>query len=88
MKPAATAYSSKRKELFCASLPKDIRYIAISFNEGLEKGLSDFVPFKDLINAWFTKDTDREVKIVLHMIRTPMPILCVGCAKNNRKSVP
>ena len=27
-----------------------------------EKGLSDFVPFKNLFNEWFAKDTSRKVK--------------------------
>lgn len=31
-------------------------------NEDTEKGLSDFVPFKNLFNEWFAKDTSRKVK--------------------------
>lgn len=39
-----------------------IRYIAVTDNEDTEKGLSDFVPFKNLFNEWFAKDTSRKVK--------------------------
>ena len=42
---------------------KGIRYIAITDNEDTEKGLSDFVPFKNLFNEWFAKDTSRKVKV-------------------------
>ena len=35
---------------------KQIRYIAVAENEDTEKGLSDFVPFKNLFNEWFAKD--------------------------------
>ena len=45
---------------------KGIRYIAVSDNEDTEKGLSDFVPFKNLFNEWFAKDTSRKVKNSLH----------------------
>lgn len=41
---------------------KRIRYIAVTENEDTEKGLSDFVPFKNLFNEWFAKDTSRKVK--------------------------
>lgn len=34
---------------------KNIRYIAVAENEDTEKGLSDFVPFKNLFNEWFAK---------------------------------
>ena len=34
---------------------KGIRYIAVSDNEDTEKGLSDFVPFKNLFNEWEKK---------------------------------
>ena len=36
---------------------KQVRYIAVSDNEDTDKGLSDFVPFKNLFNEWFAKDT-------------------------------
>lgn len=39
-----------------------IRYIAVTDNEDTERGLSDFVPFKNLFNEWFAKDTSRKVK--------------------------
>ena len=41
---------------------KQVRYIAVSDNEDTDKGLSDFVPFKNLFNEWFAKDTIRKVK--------------------------
>ena len=41
---------------------KRVRYIAVAENEDTEKGLSDFVPFKNLFNKWFAKDTSRKVK--------------------------
>lgn len=44
---------------------KHIRYIAVTENEDTEKGLSDFVPFKNLFNEWFAKDTSRKVKATL-----------------------
>ena len=34
---------------------KRVRYIAVAENEDTEKGLSDFVPFKNLFNEWFAK---------------------------------
>ena len=45
---------------------KQIRYIAVTENEDTEHGLSDFVPFKNLFNEWFAKDTSRKVKAALH----------------------
>ncbi len=45
---------------------KKVRYIAVTENEDTEKGLSDFVPFKNLFNEWFAKDTSRKVKTALH----------------------
>lgn len=45
---------------------KQIRYIAVTENEDTERGLSDFVPFKNLFNEWFAKDTSRKVKSALH----------------------
>ena len=45
---------------------KQVRYIAVTENEDTEKGLSDFVPFKNLFNEWFAKDTSRKVKAALH----------------------
>ncbi len=44
---------------------KHIRYIAVTENEDTKKGLSDFVPFKNLFNEWFAKDTSRKVKAAL-----------------------
>ena len=34
---------------------KQIRYIAVTENEDTEKGLSDFVPFKNLFTDWLQK---------------------------------
>ena len=42
---------------------KNVRYIAVSDNEDTEKGLSDFVPFKNLFNEFYAKDTSRKTKI-------------------------
>lgn len=39
-----------------------VRYIAVNDNEDTEKGLSDFVPFKNLINEFMAKDTSRKIK--------------------------
>ena len=44
----------------------NVRYIAVNDNEDTDKGLSDFVPFKNLFNEFFAKDTSRKVKIALH----------------------
>lgn len=41
---------------------RGVRYIAVTDNEDTAKGLSDFVPFKNLFNEWFAKDTSRKVK--------------------------
>ncbi len=41
---------------------KNVRYIAVSDNEDTEKGLSDFVPFKNLFNEFYAKDTSRKIK--------------------------
>ena len=41
---------------------KHIRYIAVAENEDTEKGLTDCVPFKNLFNEWYAKDTSRKVK--------------------------
>ena len=39
-----------------------VRYIAVNDNEDTERGLSDFVPFKNLINEFMAKDTSRKSK--------------------------
>lgn len=44
---------------------KHVRFIAVTDNEDTEKGLSDFVPFKNLFNEWYAKDTSRKVKAAL-----------------------
>ena len=45
---------------------KHIRYIAVAEGEDTDKGLTDFVPFKNLFNEWYAKDTSRKVKTALH----------------------
>ena len=45
---------------------KKVRFIAVAENEDTERGLSDFVPFKNLFNEWYAKDTSRKVKTALH----------------------
>ena len=44
----------------------NVRYIAVNDNKDTDKGLSDFVPFKNLFNEFFAKDTSRKVKAALH----------------------
>ena len=44
----------------------NVRYIAVNDNEDTDKGLSDFVPFKNLFNEFVAKDTSRKVKAALH----------------------
>ncbi len=44
---------------------KQVRYISVAENEDTEKGLSEFVPFKNLFNEWFAKDTSKKVKAAL-----------------------
>ena len=39
-----------------------VRYIAVNDNEDTDRGLSDFVPFKNLINEFMAKDTSRKEK--------------------------
>lgn len=39
-----------------------VRYIAVNDNEDTDRGLSDFVPFKNLINEFMAKDTSRKSK--------------------------
>lgn len=59
---------------------KHIRYIAVAENEDTEKGLSDFVPFKNLFNERFAKDTSRKVKTALHAIWCVDTIRMCQCA--------
>lgn len=42
-----------------------VRFIAITDNEDSDRGLSDFVPFKNLFNEMYAKDTSRKVKAAL-----------------------
>lgn len=43
----------------------NIRFIAVTENEDTKDGLSDFVPFKNLFNEWYAKDTSRKIKSTL-----------------------
>ena len=65
---------------------KKIRYIAVTENEDTEKGLSDFVPFKNLFNEWFAKDTSRKVKAAFHAKHAAGQRICtyapLGCKKH------
>lgn len=45
---------------------KNVRYIAVTDGEDTDKGLSDFVPFKNLFNEWFAKDTSRKIKATMN----------------------
>ena len=45
---------------------KKVRYVAVAENEDTENGLSDFVPFKNLFNEWYAKDTSRKTKQAFH----------------------
>ncbi len=45
---------------------KKVRYISVAENEDTENGLSDFVPFKNLFNEWYAKDTSRKTKQAFH----------------------
>lgn len=42
-----------------------VRYIAVTENEDSDTGLSDFVPFKNMFNEWYAKDTSRKIKAAL-----------------------
>ena len=44
---------------------KRVRYIAVAENEDTEKGLSDFVPFKEPVQRMVRQDTSRKVKTAL-----------------------
>lgn len=44
---------------------KGVRFIAITDNEDSDRGLSDFVPFKNLFNEQYAKDTSKKVKAAL-----------------------
>lgn len=41
---------------------KDIRFIAINDNFDSNVGADDFIPFKNIINEWYAKDTSRKIK--------------------------
>ncbi|MCD8238376.1 MAG: recombinase family protein [Clostridiales bacterium] len=41
---------------------KDIRFIAINDNVDTNKGIDDFLPFKNVINEWYAKDASKKVK--------------------------
>ena len=62
-----------------------VRYIAVAENEDTEKGLSDFVPFKNLFNEWYAKDTSRKVKTALHAKFAAGQKLCTYAPLGYRK---
>ena len=45
-------------------LKNDIRFIAI--NDGVDSvnGIDDFIPFKNIMNEWFARDTSKKIKAV------------------------
>ena len=43
---------------------KDIRFIAINDNVDSQKGFDDFLPFKNILNEWYAKDTSKKIKAV------------------------
>ena len=40
---------------------KDVRFIAVNDNVYSDKGDDDFVPFRNIINQWYARDTSRKV---------------------------
>ena len=42
----------------------NVRYIAVNDNEDTDKGLSDFVPFKNLFNEFMAKDTSVKLRLL------------------------
>lgn len=44
---------------------KNIRFIAINDNVDSDKGLDDFLPFKNILNEWYARDTSKKIKAVL-----------------------
>ena len=62
-----------------------VRHIAVAENEDTEKGLSDFVPFKNLFNEWYAKDTSRKVKTALHAKFAAGQKLCTYAPLGYRK---
>lgn len=65
---------------------KRVRYIAIAENEDTEKGLSDFVPFKNLFNEWYAKDTSRKVKTAFHAHFSEGEHICVNAPLGYKKN--
>ena len=64
---------------------KQVRYIAVAENEDTEKGLTDFVPFKNLFNEWYAKDTSRKVKTALHAKFAEGEYICAYAPLGYRK---
>ncbi len=44
---------------------KNIRFIAINDGVDSTKGVDDFIPFKNIMNEWYAKDTSRKIKATL-----------------------
>lgn len=43
---------------------KNVRFIAINDNVDSDKGLDDFLPFKNILNEWYARDTSKKIKAV------------------------
>ena len=44
---------------------KNVRFIAINDNVDSEKGLDDFLPFKNILNEWYARDTSKKIRAVI-----------------------
>lgn len=45
----------------------DVRFIALNDNVDSKNGLDDFLPFKNILNEWYAKDTSRKIKAVVRL---------------------
>jgi DNA invertase Pin-like site-specific DNA recombinase len=43
---------------------KNIRFIAVNDNVDSEVGIDDFLPFKNILNEWYARDTSKKIKSV------------------------
>lgn len=55
---------------------KLIRFIAVNDNEDSENGYSELMPFKNIFNEWYARDTSRKVRSVLRNKGMSGGILC------------
>jgi site-specific DNA recombinase len=44
----------------------DVRYIAVNDNVDTDRSDNEFMPFKNLFNEWFARDTSKKIKAVLN----------------------